>query len=53
MSLVERRYGSFVRTVPLPAGVDVDRAQARVANGVLTVRLPRVAARRGRIPVQT
>src|SRR5688572_4278156 len=34
----ERRYGSFVRTVPLPDGVDIERANARVDRGVLTVR---------------
>jgi HSP20 family protein len=48
-------HGSFVRTVPLPPGLDVDRAEARVARGVLTVRFPKVAARPGtrRIPVRT
>ena len=33
----ERRYGSFVHTVPLLPGLDLDRATARVENGVLTV----------------
>jgi HSP20 family protein len=51
--LVERRYGGFVRTMRLPAGLDLDRAEARVANGVLTVRIPKAPARRGRIPVQS
>ena len=46
--VAERRYGSFVRTIPLPAGVDVDRAEARVANGVLTVTFPTVGERPGR-----
>jgi HSP20 family protein len=41
--LLEWRYGSFVETVPLPPGLDADRAEARVKNGVLTVRLPRAA----------
>jgi HSP20 family protein len=51
----ECRYGSFVRTVPLPPGLDVDRAQARVVNGVLTVRFPKTAGRAGarRVPIQT
>jgi HSP20 family protein len=43
----ECRYGSFVRTVPLPPGVEVDRAEARMANGVLTVRFPKQASRPG------
>jgi HSP20 family protein len=51
----ESRYGSFVHTVPLPPGLDVDRATARVKNGVLTVSFPKVAARAGahRIPITT
>jgi HSP20 family protein len=53
--LVEYRYGSFVRTVPLPPGLDLDRAEARVKRGVLTVTFPKAAARPGtrRIPVKT
>ena len=51
----ESRYGSFVRTVPLPPGLDVDRATAQVKRGVLTVKFPKVAARPGahRVPVGT
>jgi HSP20 family protein len=36
----ERSYGSIYRSIPLPAGVDSDRAEATFRNGVLTVRLP-------------
>ena len=52
--LVERRYGSFVRSVPLPPGLDLDRADARVKRGVLTVTIPKAAtfARMRRIPVK-
>ncbi len=39
--LSERSYGSVFRSVPLPAGVDVDKAEARFKNGVLTVTLPK------------
>jgi HSP20 family protein len=51
----EYRYGSFVRTVPLPPGLDLDRAEARVKNGVLTVRFPKAGARAGmrRILIKT
>jgi HSP20 family protein len=37
----ERRYGSFVRAVALPVGVQVDKAEARFKDGVLTVTLPK------------
>ena len=36
----ERSYGSVYRSIPLPAGVDSDKAEATFRNGVLTVRLP-------------
>jgi HSP20 family protein len=51
----ERRYEAFVRTVPLPPGLDLEDAEARVRNGVLTVRFLKAAARDGsrRIPVRT
>lgn len=35
----ESRYGSFTRTVPLPAGVDPQQVSAEYDNGVLTVTL--------------
>ena len=38
----ERRYGKFVRSIPLPDGIDVERANARVDRGVLTVRFPKL-----------
>jgi HSP20 family protein len=34
---VERQYGSFHRSVQLPAGVDPDKVDAAYKNGVLTV----------------
>jgi HSP20 family protein len=39
--LSERSYGSFYRSVPLPQGVDSDKAEAEFKNGVLTVTLPK------------
>lgn len=41
--VAERSYGSVYRSIPLPAGVDVDNIQATVKNGVLTVSLPKTA----------
>jgi HSP20 family protein len=40
---VERSFGHFQRAIPLPAGVDVGRAEARFENGVLTLRVPKAA----------
>ena len=42
---MERSYGSFRRSVPLPGGVDADQAEAVFKKGVLTVLLPKVEAR--------
>ena len=48
----ERRYGSFRRSVTLPTEVDSEKAEAVYKNGVLTVKLPKVAtAKRKRINV--
>jgi len=37
--LVERRYGAFTRSIPLPQGAESDKISASYKNGVLTVRL--------------
>lgn len=50
----ECTYGSFTRTLPLPAEVDADKAKAAYKNGVLTVKMPKTeAARARRIRVTT
>ena len=36
----EREYGSFCRTIPLPAGVAMDDVKATFADGVLEVKVP-------------
>jgi HSP20 family protein len=41
--LVERGYGSFTRRFQLPEGVDIDKIQADVENGLLQVRIPKSA----------
>lgn len=39
--VVERRYGSFSRSLTLPTTVNADEADASFDNGVLTIRLPK------------
>jgi HSP20 family protein len=41
--LVERPYGSFVRTLALPQGVDSDSIEADYQDGVLELRIPKPA----------
>ena len=41
--LVERRYGSFSRTVTLPYQPDSDKVEAKFEKGVLRIRLPKPA----------
>jgi HSP20 family protein len=38
---IERRTGSFLRTIPLPAVVDDTKAEAKFVEGVLKVTLPK------------
>ena len=39
--LMERAFGRFERTIPLPHGVDTERAEVSYRNGVLTAILPK------------
>lgn len=39
--LLERSYGSFVRTVPLPFEAEPDRVEAKFKDGVLKIRVPK------------
>lgn len=45
---IERRYGTFQRTIPLPALVDANQASAEYVNGVLEVRLPKADPAKGK-----
>lgn len=50
---VERTYGSFSRSVRLPAPVDEAKVAATFKNGLLTVTLPKTpAARSTAIPIK-
>lgn len=40
---MERSYGSFVRTIPLPVEVDTDKVEAKFKKGVLSITLPKTA----------
>lgn len=41
--LCERHYGNFLRTMTLPMEVDTEKVEAVHENGVLTLRLPKLA----------
>ena len=45
---VERSYGSFLRSVDLPTGIDPDSIKATMTNGVLKVTVPKPAAAESR-----
>jgi HSP20 family protein len=49
----ERGFGSFDRTVTLPFPVNADKVEARLENGVLTIKLAKAeSAKPRRIPVK-
>ncbi|HOX93977.1 MAG TPA: Hsp20/alpha crystallin family protein, partial [Syntrophales bacterium] len=53
--VMERSFGSFHRVIPLPDGIDSDRAQAEFKKGVLTVTLPKtkeVQAVGNKVPIK-
>ncbi len=46
--IVERTYGTFVRSFQLPQGIEEDKIEARFENGMLTVRVPKSPAQQPR-----
>jgi HSP20 family protein len=40
---MERSYGSFSRTIPLPIEVETDKIEAKFKKGVLSITLPKTA----------
>ena len=46
---LERRYGKFDRQIRIDWVVDAGRSHATLARGVLTIEMPRIENRRGRI----
>ncbi|MCD6291668.1 MAG: Hsp20/alpha crystallin family protein [Anaerolineae bacterium] len=52
--LRERRYGTFARSVRLPAPVDAEHVEATYENGILTLRIPKAEqVRPKKITIQT
>ena len=52
--LQELPHGSFTRTLRLPAVLDADHVEAKITDGVLTLRLPKAeSARPKRIKVNS
>lgn len=50
----ELPHGSFTRTLRLPAAIDADSVEAKITNGVLTLRLPKAeSARPKRIKIKS
>jgi HSP20 family protein len=41
--VVERTYGSFLRTFQLPQGIDEDQIKAEFDNGILSIQIPKAA----------
>lgn len=53
---MERSYGSFQRSIPLPPGVETDQVEATFKKGVLTITLPKSAQTQNhvkKIPIKT
>ena len=50
--LVERDFGRFARTVRIARACDTRRARAHLANGELSISIPKIQERRGQaIPI--
>lgn len=47
--LYERNYGSFTRSFVLPRPIDATKVEAEWKNGILTVKMPKTAAAKGRV----
>ena len=41
--IIERAYGTFMRTFQLPQGIDADQIKAEFNNGVLSLHIPKAA----------
>ncbi|RPJ55676.1 MAG: Hsp20/alpha crystallin family protein [Dehalococcoidia bacterium] len=53
---IERSYGSFRRTIPLPPGVETNKVEAAFNKGVLTITMPKTVEAQShvkKIPIKT
>lgn len=53
---MERQYGSFTRSVPLPYEIETEKVEATFKNGILSVKLPKSSVQQKEtksIPVTT
>lgn len=46
--MVERCYGAFERSIPIPTGVDASKIKASMKKGVLRVEIPKPATAKGK-----
>ncbi|GAB7025285.1 Hsp20/alpha crystallin family protein [Geotalea toluenoxydans] len=46
---LERSYGSFSRSIPLPAEVETDKASASFKDGILEIRMPKTASSKEKV----
>ncbi len=46
--IVERTYGTFIRSFQLPQGIEEDKIEATFEHGMLTVRVPKSPAQQPR-----
>ena len=56
MLRTERSNGHFCRMIPLPAGVEAEKAKAEFKDGVLQVRIPlseQARSKRRQIPISS
>ena len=47
--LSERSHGKFLRSIPMPAGVDADKIVAEMSRGVLHLRMPKTEEARQQV----
>jgi len=40
---MERGFGSFSRTIPLPSDAKSEEMSAHYANGIMTIRMPKIS----------
>lgn len=45
---IEREFGKFKRDIPIPKAVDGTKIEAKLVDGVLCIKLPKIKDRRGK-----